>query len=154
MNRFSKIIFENMFQNLTDKKILILGFSFKNNTDDTRESSAIYICRDLLLENAKLHIYDPKVKKNQILNDLKKSLNNCIEYNNLIENVIIENCPDDAIDGCHAIVILTEWNEFLDLNYKKYFELMEKPAFIFDGRRILDKKFLEEIGYDVFCIGT
>jgi UDPglucose 6-dehydrogenase len=154
MNRFSKIIFENMFQNLTDKKILILGFSFKNNTDDTRESSAIYICRDLLLENAKLHIYDPKVKKNQILNDLKKSLNNCIESNNLIENVIIENCPDDAIDGCHAIVILTEWNEFLDLNYKKYFELMEKPAFIFDGRRILDKKFLEEIGYDVFCIGT
>ncbi|CAB3408630.1 unnamed protein product [Caenorhabditis bovis] len=148
--RFANKIIGELFNTVTDKKIALFGFAFKKNTGDTRESSAIHVAKHLMEENAKLSIYDPKVSKQQILNDLTNVTSNY----DVEKLVTVESNPFEAAKDAHAIVILTEWDEFVTLDYKSIYYNMKHPAAIFDGRLILDQKALREIGFRTFAIGT
>ena len=150
--RFASRIVERLFQTVTGKCIAVMGFSYKKNTGDTRESSSIYICKHLLDEEAKVVIYDPKVEPEQIKVDLTDPgiMSDTGRFDRLVS---IASDPYSAVQGAHAIVICTEWDEFVTLDYQKIFNLMEKPAFIFDGRLILDHEKLSQIGFQVEVIG-
>ena len=139
--RFVRQIIQRMFNTIAGKKILILGFAFKANTGDTRESPAIKICRELYAEKAEIVISDPKA-----LDNAKKDLID-------LENIKYEQDPYKASKEADAIAILTDWNEYKDLDYKKIYDGMRKPAFIFDGRNFLDHNFLFNIGYEVYSNG-
>ena len=140
--RFVKTMLRNMFNTLASKKIAILGFAFKANTGDTRESPAIYVTRKLLEEQAKVVISDPKAIENA------KS-----DLSDVLEKVSFETNPIEACKGAHAIAILTEWEEYRNLDFELIYKQMHKPAFIFDGRNILDHQKLQSIGFNVFPIG-
>ena len=140
--RFAERIVKNMFNTVSNKRIAVFGFAFKADTGDTRESPAIYISNLLVGEHASLAIYDPKAIENA-----KQDLANTegrIEY---FED------PYEAVRGAHAIALITDWREFTTYDYEKIFSLMEKPAFIFDGRNILDHERLYTLGFNVFPLG-
>ncbi|CAF94212.1 unnamed protein product, partial [Tetraodon nigroviridis] len=153
--RFACRIIDCLFNTVTGKKIALLGFSFKKDTGDTRESSSIYIAKYLLDEGAKLFIYDPKVLKEQIIYDLSQP--NISEDNpqRVSELVTVTTDPYEACQSAHALVICTEWDMFKELDYEKIYKKMLKPAFIFDGRRLLDHlhPLLQEIGFQIETIG-
>ncbi len=140
--RFYKMIVREMFSTLVDKKIAVFGFAFKANTGDTRESPAIYICKKLLEEKAVLAITDPKALENA-----RKDLAG------IDRNVSFVEDPYTAVAEAQAIVVLTEWPEFRSLDYHRIYSLMKKPAFIFDGRNLLNQEELRQIGFNVFAIG-
>lgn len=140
--RFAERIVKNMFNTVSNKRIAVFGFAFKADTGDTRESPAIYISNLLVGEHASLAIYDPKAIENAKL-DLANTEGR-IEY---FEN------PYEAVRGAHAIALITDWKEFTTYDYEKIFSLMEKPAFIFDGRNILDHERLYTLGFNVFPLG-
>lgn len=144
-HRFCRRVIGSMFDTVYDKRIAVLGFAFKKDTNDTRESAAIYICQDLLEEQANLAIYDPKVEVEQIQRDLKIDS----------DNQYVTYCSDafEATKDAHAVLILTEWDEFKALDFKKIYEQMQLPAFLFDGRNILDLEALREIGFEASGIG-
>lgn len=140
--RFAERIVKNMFNTVSNKRIAVFGFAFKADTGDTRESPAIYISNLLVGEHASLAIYDPKAIENAKL-DLANTEGR-IEY---FED------PHEAVRGAHAIALITDWKEFTTYDYEKIFSLMEKPAFIFDGRNILDHERLYTLGFNVFPLG-
>jgi UDPglucose 6-dehydrogenase len=140
--RFVLNMLTAMFNTLAGKKICLFGFAFKADTGDTRESPAIFISRRLIEERAELVISDPKALDNA-REDLE-GLNGKISY---IED------PYEASYGCDAIAVMTEWEIYRQLDYRKIFKSMTKLAFIFDGRNILDHNELFEIGFNVFPIG-
>lgn len=137
--RFSKLIVEKMFGNLKRKNICILGFAFKKDTGDIRESAAIDIAKFLLAEGANVVVYDPKVPE--------------IEITKISESIKCEKDPYAAALESHAVIILTEWDEFKTLDYEKIYKGMQKPAFLFDGRNILDHYKIRSMGYYVYGIG-
>jgi len=137
--RFGRRIVTQMYGTVNRKKILLLGYAFKKDTGDTRESAAIDLCRFLTTEKANLHVYDPKVPAEEI----KESF----------PTVTIIDDPLKHVEGAHALVVATEWDEFKDYNYEEIFKKMVKPAFIFDGRNILDHDKLESIGFYVYAVG-
>ena len=142
MERFVKRILQAMFNTLVGKKIAVFGFAFKPDTGDTRDSPAIYICKRLLEEKACLRISDPHA-----LDNARKDLDGIdagVEY---LED------PYKAAEGVHGLALVTEWAEYSKLDYKKIFDKMEKPAFIFDGRNHLDHKALFDIGFNVYSVG-
>ena len=149
--RFAKNIVSSLYNTIAGKKITILGWSFKKDTNDTRESAAIYVADMLLDEEASIYVYDPKVSAKQMhldlnnLNSREKSLNT--------KNLNVEESPYNASKNSHAIAILTEWDEFREYDWEKIYKSMKKPAFIFDGRNILDKTKLEKIGFIYKSIG-
>lgn len=149
--RFSAKIVNTLFNTVNGKKIGILGFAFKKDTNDTRESSSIYVCQDLIAENATVSIYDPKVTRENIFHDLGES--EVDEDGNANRNVDIAADAYAACEGAHAVAILTEWDAFKDLDFQRIYDAMEKPACIFDGRNILDRAALEEIGFKTYGIG-
>ncbi|XP_018576732.1 UDP-glucose 6-dehydrogenase-like isoform X1 [Anoplophora glabripennis] len=151
-SRFTAKIIESLFNTVSGKKICILGFAFKSNTGDTRESPAIYVAKTLLDEGASLKIYDPKVEEIRIFEDLTHPTI-CESPEDVRKNVLV--CKDayTASEGCHAVVVCTEWAEFTTLDYNKIYERMMKPAYIFDGRKMLDHEALINIGYHVQTIG-
>lgn len=140
--RFVGNLIRRMFNTISSKKIAVFGFAFKADTGDTRESPAINICKLLLEEHARLSIYDPKALKNA-RQDLA-GVQGEVEY---IDD------PYEAVKGAHAVAVLTDWKSFRDLDYARIFELMEKPAFIFDGRNILPHAELFELGFNVYGLG-
>jgi len=140
--RFILNMLNTMFNTLAGKKICLFGFAFKSNTGDTRESPAIFIAQRLLEEKAQLTITDPKALGNAMI-DLN-GLDGEIKY---IED------PYEASAGCDAIAVMTEWQIFANLDFNKIYNSMTKPAFIFDGRNILDHSKLFEIGFNIFPIG-
>jgi len=142
--RFATNMVAAMFNTVSGKKIAILGFAFKKDTGDTRETPAIDVCAALIAERAKLAIHDPKVEREQIYEDLGKDSMDKIE---------IEDDPYIACTGAHAIAILTEWDAFKDLDYQRIYDTMEKPAFVFDGRNIVDLEQLKKIGFQVWAVG-
>lgn len=148
--RFTRKIIETMFHSISEKSITVFGFSFKKNTGDTRESPAIDVCKRLLDEGAHVKIYDPKVIHKQIIKDLTDATGDVDRVNRLIE---IFPDPYSAAVNSHAIIICTEWDEFINLNYENLFHSMKKPAFIFDGRKILNHESLIRIGFEVYTIG-
>ncbi len=144
-HRFARRIVSTLFNTVSDKKIAVLGFAFKKDTNDTRESAAIYICSDLLEEQATLAIYDPKVSDEQIRRDLNIDASD--------ERVTVYDDAYEATRDAHAIVVLTEWDAFKDLDYQKIFDGMHQPAFLFDGRNLLDLATLRKIGFEASGIG-
>ncbi|ORX99978.1 nucleotide sugar dehydrogenase [Neocallimastix californiae] len=151
-SRFIKNIFNKLFHTINGKVISIFGFSFKKNTKDTRESPAIAVVLSLLREGAIIKIYDPKVSLVQIKNDIKENSNKD-EYYEFISKITVCNSCYEATDGANAIVICTEWDEFISLDYNRIYKQMMKPAFVFDGRLILNHKELKNIGFHVETIG-
>lgn len=145
--RFAERIVRTLFNTVSGKKIAIFGFAFKKDTNDTRESAAIYVCKDLLQEHALLSIHDPKVPADQIFHDLQQPAGT---PNPAIE---IADDPYKAAEGAHAIALLTEWDQFKDLDYERIFQSMLKPAFLFDGRNLLDLEPLRKIGFEAVGIG-
>ena len=150
--RFSKKIVSTLYNTVSGKKIAFLGWAFKKDTNDTRESAAIYVADDLLNEQAKLAIYDPKVSEDQVLTDLNY-LGSRNETDNKNGISSFEN-PYEACGKAHAIAILTEWDEFKSYDWKKIYDNMQKPAFVFDGRNLLDGAKLREIGFIYHTIGS
>ena len=152
--RFAHKIVKYMFNTITGKKIAIFGFAFKKDTGDTRETAAAFVMKDLLEERANLAVYDPQVKREQMFEEFNYTLNvNQTTFPGL--DAMITTCPS-AMDACkdaHAIAVMTEWDEFKTYDYKKIYEVMSKPAFIFDGRNILPHAELREIGFEVYAIG-
>ncbi len=157
--RFAARIVRTMFNTVSDKRIAIWGFAFKKDTNDTRESAAIFVCRDLLRERAKLAIYDPRVEEEQIRNDLLKSFANENEEISdrdralVRENVIICHSPYEAAEKSHAVAVLTEWDEFRQVDVQRVFDSMKQPAFVFDGRSILDRALYSGCGFEIHSIG-
>ncbi len=149
--RISKIIVNKLFGTITEKKIGILGFSFKADTNDTRESPSIKICQDLIEEGAILKIYDPKVSIYQIESDLKlKEKGNNSSKTNSWE--FHQNLYDTAHES-DAIIVLTEWEEFSNIDWVRISSLMRKPSWVFDTRRIIDRDKAMESGLETWIIG-
>lgn len=144
-HRFARRVVSTLFNTVSEKKIAVLGFAFKKDTNDTRESAAIYVCRDLIEELANVAIYDPKVPAEQVYRDLQVDASD--------ERVSI--CADayEATKDAHAVLILTEWDEFKALDFKRIYDQMQKPAFLFDGRNLLDLEALRDIGFEARGIG-
>lgn len=149
--RFAKNIISTLYNTVSGKKIAFLGWAFKKDTNDTRESAAIYVADDLISEQAIIAVYDPKVEKKQILFDLDYLQTRSSEENNEYIHVGLD--PYKTLENSHAIAILTEWDEFKSYDWQKIYESMLKPAFVFDGRNLLDKKKLEKIGFIYQAIG-
>jgi UDPglucose 6-dehydrogenase len=150
-NRFARNIVKTLYNTVSGKKITFLGWAFKRDTNDTRESAAIYIADNLLNEQAYIEVFDPKVSEKQIYFDL-----DYLETRTNLQNkqgVVAANDPYQACQNAHAIAILTEWDEFKNYDWQSIYDSMLKPAFIFDGRNVLDKHKLEKIGFVVHCIG-
>jgi len=144
--RFSARIVRTLFNTVADKKIAVFGFAFKKDTNDTRESAAINVCRDLLAEHANVVVYDPKVPADEIIVDtLGKGVTN--------PRLTVAKSAYEAAAGAHAIAVVTEWDEFKTLDYQKIYAAMPKPASIFDGRNILDLAKLRSIGFGAYGIG-
>lgn len=149
--RFAKNIVKTLYNTVSGKKIAFLGWAFKKDTNDTRESAAIYVADDLLHEQASIHVYDPKVDAVQIQSDLNY-LETRSEAANL-QGVHVYDNPYDACKDAHAIAVLTEWDEFKEYDWQKIYDDMLKPAFVFDGRNILDAKKMNAIGFHYYKIG-
>lgn len=150
--RFAKNIIKTLYNTVSGKKIAFLGWAFKKDTNDTRESAAIYVADDLLSEQATVVVYDPKVGEEQIQFDL-----NYLESRSEIDNAKGVQVAINAYDACnnaHAIAVLTEWDEFKTYDWQKIYDNMLKPAFVFDGRNILNKEELEKIGFIYQGIGS
>lgn len=151
--RFAKYVVKSLFNTIAEKKITILGFAFKKNTGDTRETASVYVAKHLLKEHAKIAIYDPQVPETQIKYDFEK------EYDALPKGYTFENRVTvyknayDACKGAHAVLVLTEWDEFKGLDYEQIYKNMAKPAFVFDGRNILNLDKLKKIGFQIYGIG-
>lgn len=143
--RFANRIVQTLYNTVADKKIAFLGWAFKKDTNDTRESAAIYVANDLINEQAQIAVYDPKVSRNQLLVDLDYLETRSSEKN--AKAIISFDNPYDACKGAHAIAVLTEWDEFVHYDWQQLYDSMQKPAFVFDGRNILDAAALEEIGF-------
>ena len=150
-DRFSKNILNSLYNTVAGKKITFFGWSFKKDTNDTRESAAIYVADSLLEEKAKIHVFDPKVSESQIYADVNGLDKRSQKLNE--NHLKFEDNPYEAVVDSHAIAILTEWDEFADYDWKKIYNSMKKPAFVFDGRNILDKKEIEKIGFIYKGIG-
>jgi UDPglucose 6-dehydrogenase len=149
--RFSDRLIKTLYNTVSGKKIAMLGWAFKKDTNDTRESAAIYVADHLLNEQAQLAAYDPKVSKLKMQSDLNY-LNTRSESENE-KGLETTNTAYEALKDAHAVAIMTEWDEFKDYDWNAIYKDMKKPAFIFDGRNILDKNEMTAIGFEYYAIG-
>ncbi|MDT0644248.1 nucleotide sugar dehydrogenase [Zunongwangia sp. F363] len=150
--RFAANIVKTLYNTVSGKKIAVLGWAFKKDTNDTRESAAIYVADYLLNEHAEIVVYDPTVKEEQVYADLDYLNTRSSEENRSKVTVV-----KDAYVACeeaHAVAVLTEWDEFKELDWQTVYRNMLKPAFLFDGRRLLDRKTKEEVGFEYYAIGN
>lgn len=145
-HRFANKIVRTLFNSVADKKIAVFGFAFKKDTNDTRESAAISVCRDLLAEQARVVVYDPKVPAEEIRRDV-------LGAGKEDSRLTVANDAYEAAEGAHGIAIVTEWDEFKTLDYARIFATMVKPACLFDGRNILDLAALKELGFRAHGVG-
>ncbi|MBI6118290.1 UDP-glucose 6-dehydrogenase [Salegentibacter maritimus] len=150
--RFAAKIVQTLFNTVSGKKIALLGWAFKKDTNDTRESAAIYVADYLLNEQAEIVVYDPKVKTEQIYADLDYLNTRSSEENRA--RVTVVDGAYEATKDAHAVAVLTEWDEFKELDWQKIYKEMLKPAFLFDGRRLLERKTKEDIGFEFYAIGS
>ncbi len=150
-SRFASNIVRTLYNTVSDKKIAFLGWAFKKDTNDTRESAAIYVADELIEEQARITVYDPRVKPEQMYSDINYLATRTIDQNR--EFLTPSEDPYETCKDAHAIAILTEWEEFKNYDWQTIFDKMQKPAFVFDGRNILDVPALQKIGFQVFSIG-
>ena len=149
--RFANKIIQTLYNTISGKKIAFLGWAFKKDTNDTRESAAIYVSNLLMEEQASIAVYDPKVTALQMQTDLNYLNTRSEKDNEQYLTTLLD--PYEACKDAHAIAILTEWDEFKTYDWQQIYDTMKKPAFVFDGRGILNKKELETIGFQVYAIG-
>ena len=149
--RFAENIITTLYNTVSGKKIVFYGWAFKKDTNDTRESAAIYVADALLDEQAEIVVYDPKVPAERIYADLDYLNTRSPEENRRLLKVVKD--PSNAVEDAHAIAVLTEWDEFKTYDWKAIYDKMLKPAFVFDGRRLLDKEEMETLGFDYYKIG-
>lgn len=152
--RFVRNIIKTLFNTITNKKIAVLGFAFKKDTGDTRESAAITLIKDFIQESARVAIYDPKVDRQQIMMDLSEP--GVVDTQQQVEkHVQICSSAYEAAQDADAVVLVTEWDEFRDdqLDYAKIYDGMHKPAFLFDGRLLVNAPKLRKMGFKVNVIG-
>jgi UDPglucose 6-dehydrogenase len=149
--RFADRIIRTLYNTVSGKKIAFFGWAFKKDTNDTRESAAIYVADALIEERAHITVFDPKVTRAQMLNDLNQLGTRTLEENE--QYLTVSNNPYEASDAAHAIALLTEWDQFKTLDYQRIYEKMLKPAFVFDGRRLLDREQLKSLGFRMYTIG-
>jgi UDPglucose 6-dehydrogenase len=145
-SRFTRQIVKTLFNTVSGKRIAVLGFAFKKDTNDTRESAAISVVRGLLEENATVVVYDPKVPADEIKRDV-------LGAGKQDDRLVVAGSAEEAADGAHALAVLTEWDEFKKIDFAKVHRAMHKPAFVFDGRNILPRAELQKLGFRVFAIG-
>lgn len=150
--RFATNIVKTLYNTVSGKKIVILGWAFKKDTNDTRESAAIYVTDYLLNEQADITIYDPKVQAEQIYADLDYLNSRTEEENRQSVNVVAD--PYAAMKDAYGVAVLTEWDEFIELDWEKIYRDMLKPAFLFDGRRLLNKDSMTTLGFKYYAIGS
>jgi UDPglucose 6-dehydrogenase len=155
--RFAKKIITTLFNTVNGKKIAFLGWAFKKDTNDTRESAAIYVAEHLIEDGAEIHIYDPKVSEAKIKADMRYvwELKGVTEekIKHKLAQIIVYGNPMEAVHKSHAVALLTEWDEFVGYDWKAVYNNMYKPAFVFDGRNILDIDKLTAIGFQIKGIG-
>ena len=147
-DRFSKKIINLIGKENLKPKVLLLGWAFKKNTNDTRESAAIYVTNNLLNKNIEIDIYDPKVKQSQVDFDLS---NINADYDKSLVNFIEE--PFLNVSEYNIIAIMTEWDEFKDYDWEKIYKKTIKPSYIFDGRNILEIEKIKKIGFNYIGLG-
>ncbi|HAQ38649.1 MAG TPA: nucleotide sugar dehydrogenase, partial [Saprospirales bacterium] len=156
-HRFAEKIINTLYNTVSGKKITFLGWAFKKDTNDTRESAAIYVAWELLMDNAEIHVFDPKVTKSQMIKDLNYLAEQNLEFlsikDQLLSKLVVHTDPYAAMKEAHAIAVLTEWDEFRTYDWERVYNNMIKPAFVFDGRNILNAKQLFQLGFRVFQIG-
>ncbi|WP_372774332.1 UDP-glucose 6-dehydrogenase [Mangrovibacterium sp.] len=164
-HRFAKRIIDNLFNTVSGKKIAFLGWAFKKDTNDTRESAAIYVADELLQDRAEIHVFDPQVSAEQVYSDLEylqahRRSNSCssaqfetISTAEIRSLVKVHTDPYTAMADAHAIAVLTEWDEFKAYDWQAIYNQMLKPAFLFDGRNILNTEALKAIGFELKSIG-
>ncbi|KAL4438965.1 hypothetical protein ABPG77_006902 [Micractinium sp. CCAP 211/92] len=158
-NRFVQRVISAMFNTISRKKIAVYGFAFKKDTGDTRETPAIDVCRGLMADGANVCVYDPQVTDEQIYQDLTTQPYEWYDHPNPRSApvdksaIAISHDPMEAARGAHGICVLTEWDEFKGYDYQQVYDAMVKPAFIFDGRNILDHQKLRDIGFIVYALG-
>lgn len=150
-SRFANNILKSLFNTVSGKKISLLGWAFKKDTNDTRESAAIYVADQLIEERAIISVYDPKVKASQVFADLDHLKTRSGDKNKQL--VEVHDDPYVSSKDSHAVAILTEWDEFRTLDWQLIYEGMLKPACVFDGRAILDREHMELIGFKYYAIG-
>ncbi|WOL00584.1 UDP-glucose 6-dehydrogenase 4 [Canna indica] len=161
-SRFVNRVVSSMFNTVAEKKIAVLGFAFKKDTGDTRETPAIDVCKGLLGDKARVSIFDPQVTEEQIQRDLAL---NKFDWDHpvhllqptsptaVMKQVTVTSDAYEATKGAHGVCILTEWDEFKKLDYAKIFDNMQKPAFLFDGRNVVEPEKMRKIGFIVYSIG-
>ncbi|PTX91075.1 UDP-glucose 6-dehydrogenase [Opitutus sp. ER46] len=151
-HRFAERIVASLFNTVADKRIAVYGFAFKKDTNDTRESPAIAVCRDLLAEQARVTVYDPKVPEREIRAEILGKDGTAAGHGAETRLTVAASPYDAAVDA-HAIAVLTEWDEFKTLDYAKIFARMCQPASVFDGRNILDCAKLQTLGFRTHAVG-
>ncbi|MDV7140106.1 nucleotide sugar dehydrogenase [Maribacter sp. TH_r10] len=149
--RFAENIITTLYNTVSGKKIVFYGWAFKKDTNDTRESAAIYVADALLDEQAEIVVYDPKVPAERIYADLDYLNTRSPEENRRLLKVVKD--PSEAVEDAHAVAVLTEWDEFKTYDWKAIYDKMLKPAFVFDGRRLLDNEKMKTLGFDYYKIG-
>eukprot|EP01013_Petalomonas_cantuscygni_P030500 TRINITY_DN56470_c0_g1_i1.p1 TRINITY_DN56470_c0_g1~~TRINITY_DN56470_c0_g1_i1.p1 ORF type:complete len:497 (+),score=147.10 TRINITY_DN56470_c0_g1_i1:172-1662(+) len=155
--RFANRIVSDLFNSVTDKKIAVFGFAFKKDTGDTRESSAIHVCKYLLDEQARVTVWDPKVPAQQVYDDVAEyaSATGATHVLAMLKtHLTVCNDPYEAATDAHAVAVMTEWDEFVTYDWTRIHASMMKPAFCFDGRHILKHNELRKIGFRVHAIGA
>lgn len=159
-HRFAQNVITTLFNTVSGKKIALLGWAFKKDTNDSRESAAIYVADELLQDQAEIHVYDPKVSAQRIFDDLdylqtlkESNGNGRLSADDIRKRVIIHTDPYSATSQAHATMILTEWDEFRTYDWHMIYQQMLKPAFLFDGRNVLNGKTMTDIGFKVYQIG-
>ncbi|OAX43752.1 nucleotide sugar dehydrogenase [Rhizopogon vinicolor AM-OR11-026] len=150
--RFSKRVVDTLFNTITGKRIAVLGFAFKADTGDTRESAAITLIRDFQEERALVNIYDPQVEHSQIWSDLSEA-SPSMPLETIQRQVSICSSALEACRNAEAVVIATEWAEFKTIDWQSVYAGMNKPAFVFDGRLLVNAEELRAIGFKVAVIG-
>ena len=149
-HRIARLVVSKLFGTVTAKRLAVLGFAFKADTNDTREAPAIRICSDLLEEGAELSIFDPKVTSLQIASDLCQPEGLSSGDNGVWH---IASTALDATRGADAVLILTEWSEFADLDWQAISAGMRKPAWVFDARACIDQASARTAGLNVWTVG-
>lgn len=149
--RFADKIVRTLYDTVSGKKIAFLGWAFKKDTNDTRESAAIYVADALLSEEAEITVYDPRVSPERIYADLDALGTRSPEENRRLLRV--EKDPYNTMEGAYALAVLTEWDEFKMYDWPRIFQSMQKPAFVFDGRRLLDAVRMKSLGFNYYVIG-
>ncbi len=144
--RFTRQLVKTLFNTVSGKRVAVLGFAFKKDTNDTRESAAIQVVRDLLEENATVVVYDPKVSEEEIRRDV-------LGRGREDDRLVVASSAAEAALGAHALAVLTEWDEFKHLDFTAIHDGMQKPAFVFDGRNVLPRAEMQQIGFRVYAIG-